>query len=157
MDDLVVEPFMRNTLFFAATPEHPLAHGRSVDFAELASYPVLLREEGSGTRAVLKRIFAERGYKPIVAMELRHSSAIKQGIVAGLGLGLLSMYETEPERASGVLIALQVEGLCINHDWNVIHRRDRRLPRAAAAFKEMLSGYAADHAQQNLPFGHGNW
>lgn len=46
--DLVVEDFMRNELFFAASPQHPLAHRTNILFAELATYPVLLREEGSG-------------------------------------------------------------------------------------------------------------
>jgi LysR family transcriptional regulator, low CO2-responsive transcriptional regulator len=144
--DMVIEDFMRNELFIAAAPDHPLAYRGAIQFAELAGYPVLLREEGSGTRAVLARIYAERDLKPIVAMELRHSAAIKQGIMAGLGVGLLSEHETVVERANGSLVALQIEGLSIRHDWHIIHRRERRLPRAAVAFKNMLLGYAAEHA-----------
>jgi DNA-binding transcriptional LysR family regulator len=148
-DDMVVEDFMRNTLFFAVAPEHPLVQGRIVPFAELAGYPMLLREEGSGTRAVMARIFAERGLKPTVAMELRHSAAIKQGIMAGLGVGMLSEHETEKERAGGLLVALEIEGLSINHDWHIIHLRNRQMPRAAAAFKKLLRGYAEERVQQD--------
>jgi DNA-binding transcriptional LysR family regulator len=144
--DMVVEDFMSNELFIAASPGHPLAHRGPVPFAELAAHPVLLREEGSGTRTVLARLFAERGLKPVVAMELRHSAAIKQGIMAGLGVGLLSEHETEVERGNQSLVALQIEGLRIHHDWHIIHLRDRRLPLAVAAFKDMLLSYAIEHA-----------
>jgi DNA-binding transcriptional LysR family regulator len=110
---------------------------------------MLMREEGSGTRAVMARVFAERGLKPTVAMELRHSAAIKQGIMAGLGVGLLSVHETEVERSGGQLAALEIEGLSINHDWRIVHLRDRRLPRAASAFKKMLRSYAVKEALQS--------
>jgi LysR family transcriptional regulator, low CO2-responsive transcriptional regulator len=150
-DDMEVEDFLPNRLFFVAAPEHPLACLDTIAFAELAAHPMLLREEGSGTRTVMARVFAERGHSPIVAMELRHSAAIKQGVMAGLGIGLLSEHETEGERASGRLVALQVDGLTIHHDWHVIHLRDRRLPRAAAAFKQMLVNHAAQYHQNNAP------
>jgi LysR family transcriptional regulator, low CO2-responsive transcriptional regulator len=148
-DDMVVEDFMRNKLFFAVAPEHPLVQDRTVTFAELAGFPMLQREEGSGTRAVMARVFADHGLKPTVAMELRHSAAIKQGIMAGLGVGLLSVHETEKERAGGQLVALEIDGLSINHDWHIVHLRDRHLPRAAAAFKKMLRQYAAEKSQQS--------
>jgi DNA-binding transcriptional LysR family regulator len=144
-EDVVVEDFMPNVLFFAATPDHPLAHQSQITLAELVRHAILVREEGSGTRAVLTRIFAEHDLKPTIAMELRHSAAIKQGIIAGLGLGLLSVHETEVERRSGALVALEIDGLQINHDWHIMHLRRQRLSHVSAAFKELLLSYAAQY------------
>jgi LysR family transcriptional regulator, low CO2-responsive transcriptional regulator len=141
--------FLENRLFFAVAPDHPLAHCDTVAFDQLAEYAVLLREDGSGTRSVLTHIFSERGLTMHVAMELRHSAAIKQAVMADLGVGLLSEHETRPVQATGMLVALEVQGLRINHDWHIIHRRDRPLPRAALAFKSELLRYAADYAHRS--------
>jgi DNA-binding transcriptional LysR family regulator len=144
--DLEIEDFMPNELFFAASPDHVLAHCKAIPFAELATHQLLLREEGSGTREVIARLFAEYGRTPSVAMELRHSAAIKQGVMAGLGIALLSEHETTVERANRSLVALQIEGVRLHHDWHIIHRAER-MPPAATAFKNLLLEYAA---QQSL-------
>ena len=138
MDDMDVTDFMHNELVVAAAPTHPLAGRRQISFAELATYPVLVREEGSGTRADTERLFADHGLRPIVAMELRHSAAIKQGVAAGLGVALLSRQALGLHLATGALVTLDVEGLPMRREWHIVHLRGRRLPRAAAAFKEML-------------------
>jgi LysR family transcriptional regulator, low CO2-responsive transcriptional regulator len=138
MDDMDVTDFMHNELVVAAAPTHPLAGRRQISFAELATYPVLVREEGSGTRADTERLFADHGLRPIVAMELRHSAAIKQGVAAGLGVALLSRQALGLHLATGTLVTLDVEGLPMRREWHIVHLRGRRLPRAAAAFKEML-------------------
>ncbi|HWE60467.1 MAG TPA: LysR family transcriptional regulator [Chloroflexota bacterium] len=145
--DMVVEHFMENHLFITAAPEHPLARREAVAFAELAGYPLLVREEGSGTRAVMESIFAERQLTPHIAMEMRHSAAIKQAVMAGLGVGLLSDQEMHVELASGTLVTLDIEGLTLRRDWHVMHQRDRRLPHAAAAFKQLLLAYAAEQSR----------
>jgi DNA-binding transcriptional LysR family regulator len=64
--------------------------------------------------------------------------------MAGLGVALLSKQSLGIELANGTLVALDVEGLPMRRDWHIIHLRDRRLPRAAAAFKDMLLEYAVD-------------
>src|SRR5438270_549847 len=103
-----------------------------------AGHEVLVREEGSGTRADTERLFADHGLRPIVAMELRHSAAIKQGVAAGLGVALLSRQALGLHLATGTLVTLDVEGLPMRREWHIVHLRGRRLPHAAAAFKEML-------------------
>ncbi len=75
-------------------------------------------------------------------MELRHSTAIKQGVAAGLGVALLSRQALGVELFTGALTVLDVEGTPLLHDWHIVHLQDRRLPRAAVAFKEMLLDFA---------------
>jgi DNA-binding transcriptional LysR family regulator len=144
MDDMTVTDFMKNELIVAAAPSHPLAERTRIPLADLADYPVLVREVGSGTRADTERLFADHDLRPSIAMELRHSAAIKQGVAAGLGVALLSKQSVGMELLHGTLIMLDVEGLPIRRDWHIVHLRDRRLPRAAAAFKEMLLDVARE-------------
>jgi len=144
MEDMVVQDFVKNELVVAAAPTHPLAGRRDIPFAELATYPLLVREHGSGTRSDTERLFADHGVELIVAMELRHSTAIKQGVAAGLGVSLLSKQAMGLELSNGSLVALDVVGLPLRRDWHIVHRHERRLPRAAAAFKQMLLEFAAE-------------
>lgn len=146
LDDMTVTDFMKNELIVAAAPEHPLAGRQGISFAEMATYPVVVREQGSGTRADTERLFADHGLHPSVAMELRHSAALKQGVMAGLGVALLSTQSMGVELGNGSLITLDVEGLPIRRTWHIVHRQTRRLPRAAAAFKDLLLEVAAAHA-----------
>lgn len=145
LGDMVVDAFMKNELVVAAAPEHPLTGHRSIPFAELATYPMLVREKGSGTRQDTERLFANHGLRPIVAMELRHSAAIKQGVAAGLGVALLSRESMQLHLATRTLVILDVEGLPFQRDWHIVHHRVHRLPRAALAFKEMMLASPEEH------------
>jgi DNA-binding transcriptional LysR family regulator len=142
LDDMEVQDFLKNEVVIAAAPSHPLAGRTAIPFAELAAYPVLVRERGSGTRSDTEHLFAQYGLRPHVSMELRHSTAIKQGVAAGLGVALLSRQAMAVELLTGALVVLDVESLPLRHDWHIVHLRDVRLPRAAAAFKEMLLTFA---------------
>ena len=146
VQDMDVERFLNNRLFITAPPDHPLANRAAVPFAELAGYPFLVREEGSGTREIIDQIFAERNLVPRVSMELRHSAAIKQGVMAGLGVGLLSEQEMGLELLNGTLTQLDIEGLALRRDWHIMHIQGMRLPHAAAAFKELLLRHASEQA-----------
>jgi DNA-binding transcriptional LysR family regulator len=146
IEDMVVQDFVKNELVVAAAPTHPLSGRANVPFAELATYPVLVREQGSGTRADTERLFKDYSVELIVAMELRHSTAIKQGVMAGLGVSLLSKQAMGLELTNGTLVALDVEGLPLRRDWHIVHRHERRLPHAAAAFKQMLLDYAVEQS-----------
>jgi DNA-binding transcriptional LysR family regulator len=148
LEDMVVQDFAKNEVVIAAAPSHPLAGRRDIPFAELAAYPVLVRERGSGTRSDTEQLFAQHGLRPHVSMELRHSTAIKQGVAAGLGVALVSRQAMGVELLTGTLVVLNVEGLPLRHDWHVVHLREGRLPRAAAAFKEMLLAFSQTAREQ---------
>lgn len=145
LDDMEIEHVLRNELFVAAAPTHPLAHKETITFEEFAACPLLLREQGAGTRDVIDRLFQERHFQPKVAIELRQNAIIKQGIMAELGIGVLSRLGARAELAQGTLVALTIEGIVMHRDWHVVHRRERKLPRAAAAFKTLLHKHLEDY------------
>jgi DNA-binding transcriptional LysR family regulator len=70
----------------------PWAKRREVAPWELASEPLLLREQGSATRLVTERTLRQAGVKFTMAMELDHIEAIKQAVMAGLGIAFVSIY-----------------------------------------------------------------
>jgi DNA-binding transcriptional LysR family regulator len=115
---------------------HPWAGRRDVDPAELAGQPLLLREAGSATRQVTERALARAGvgYRP--GLVLPHTEAIKQGVLAGLGVAFVSVFAIQGEQAAGRLRPLRVRGLRITRHFQLIHHARRRPSLAARAFVE---------------------
>lgn len=144
--DLVAQPIARNPILLLARPDHPLAGSAQVPFAQLADAPFILREPGSGTRAAAEKFFAANGLRPRVRMELGSNEAIKEAVVAGLGLAILSQDTITLEVATGRLVALDVQGFPLMRHWNVAHPRGKHLSVAARAFLEHL-GKAAMAAE----------
>src|SRR5207244_12210986 len=100
--------------------------------------PMLMREPGSATRTVTERALQRAGVKFQAAMELDHTEAIKQGVMAGLGVSLVSIYAVQGEIATGRLCALRLRGVRIQRHFHVIHHEARRVTASARAFMELL-------------------
>ncbi len=136
--DLVAETFMSNPLVVIAPPIHPLADARYIPLQRLKSETFLVREQGSGTRSLMERVFAEKGLEPSTPIEMSSTEAIKQGVEAGLGLALMSVHTLEMELALKRLVVLDVEGFPVLRDWYIVHRAGKRLSVVAQAFKDFV-------------------
>ena len=99
---LVAEPFMKNEIVCITAPDDPAAGGGPAGPARLSDRCWLLREPGSGTRALGERFLAEHDLEP-KTLTLGSNGAIKQAARAGLGISLLSRAAVEAELESGWL------------------------------------------------------
>ncbi|MEJ2645168.1 MAG: LysR family transcriptional regulator [Gammaproteobacteria bacterium] len=136
--DVVAEPFLQNPLVVIAPPGHPLATARHIPLARLQGETFLIREQGSGTRSAMERFFAKYGVTLSTPLELSSNEAIKQGVQAGLGLGLLSLHTLELELALDRVVVLDVEHFPILRHWYIVHREGKRLPAVAEAFRKFV-------------------
>jgi DNA-binding transcriptional LysR family regulator len=136
--DIIAESFMDNPLVVIAAPNHPLAKLKRVKIARLADETFLSREQGSGTRSAMERVFAQHHIQPRIGMEVETNEAIKQAVQAGMGLGILSLHSVELELETKRLAVLNVEQFPLLRHWYVVHRSNKRLSGAALAFKGFL-------------------
>ncbi|MDP4823974.1 MAG: LysR substrate-binding domain-containing protein [Aestuariivirgaceae bacterium] len=65
----------------------------AISVTELASHPLVLREEGSLTRRLLEQEFAKRGLRPRNVLEIEGREAAAEAVAQGLGLGIVSQSE----------------------------------------------------------------
>ncbi len=136
--DCTATPFATNPLAMVAPPDHPLARRKKLEFSALADYGFVVREDGSGTRAAMQRLFEENNTPLNIVMGMPSNETIKQAVMAGMGLSFLSMRTIRHELASGHIALLDVQGLPqINH-WYVTHLSHKKLSPAALAFKGFL-------------------
>lgn len=136
--DCVATPFAPNPLGIIAAPGSPFAPRRGIELAELAGESFIVREEGSGTRAAMERVFGQHGVKIHASMEMDSNETIKQAVMAGLGLSFLSLHTVRGELESGRLALLDVVGLPLQRQWYLVRRATRRLVPAAEEFGAFL-------------------
>lgn len=131
-------PFMDNPLVIVAPPDHRLAGRKRIALKELEKEVFLTREPGSGTRGAMERFFREQKLKLTTGMGMGSLSSIKQGVQAGLGLGLLPRDAVRVELKIGYLVELKVKGLPIHRHWYVVLHKGKRLSLAAEEFRKLL-------------------
>jgi DNA-binding transcriptional LysR family regulator len=136
--------FMDNPLIIVAPPDHRLAVRKRIALKELEKEVFLTREPGSGTRGAMRRFFREQKLKLTTGMEMGSLSGIKQGVQAGLGLGLLPRGAVEVELMLGRLVELKIKGLPIPRHWYVVLQKGKRLSLAAEEFRLLLTDEAVD-------------
>ncbi len=136
--DTVAEPFLENPLVVLAPANHPLVRRKKIPLKRLAEEPFLTREVGSGTRKAVERLFAEHRLKMKVRMELGSNEAIKQAIVGGLGVSVLSRHTLALDAPMGQLAILDVEGFPIERHWYVTYPTGKQLSVVARTFLDYL-------------------
>mgnify|MGYP000402753566 FL=1 len=142
-DDLDIdsEPLIGNPLVVISPASHPLATRRRVRFSELADQVFLMREQGSGTRITIERLFAEKQTPLKVKMELGSNEAIKQAVAGGLGLAIMSRHALNPMTHGGRIVELNVQGFPIKRFWYVVTPRGKQLSVVAQTFLEFLRAH----------------
>jgi len=136
--DTEATAFARHPIAIIAAPGHALAGRKRVPLERLAGETFVIRERGSGTRAAMEHVFAERGFRPRDVLEMSSNETIKQAVMAGMGVAFLSMHTIGLELKAGRLVTLPVAGLPVMRDWHIVHRRQKRLSPAASSFKAFL-------------------
>ncbi len=126
----------KNPQIIIAAPDHPLAQESRIPLQALRGETFLLRETGSGTRGVTDRLFSRDKQLPSSGLEFGSNETIKQAVMAGMGIAVISAHTVAAELAEGRLVALDVKGLPINRKWFLVkHAGKRFLPSAEALWK----------------------
>jgi LysR family transcriptional regulator, low CO2-responsive transcriptional regulator len=90
--DVIAARFAPHPSVIIAHPGHRLASASRVDPNALAAEWFVTREEGSGTRLLADGFFRKAGFSPRIAMETSSNEMIKQAVIAGMGLALISQH-----------------------------------------------------------------
>lgn len=134
--DLETVDFLTNQLLMASAPDHPLAKKKNISFKSLEEHPFLIREPGSGTRMVMQHLFDQYDISPNIVMELGTNEAVKQAIMAGIGISLISKYSLTLEASLGKISILDVEDLPYENVWKLVYPKGKKLSPAAQNFIE---------------------
>jgi len=150
--DTVNEPFAPHPYVIVAAPSHPLVGRKKVSMATLMRETFVVREKGSDTWNSMEEGFGAALGDVRIAMQIPSTETIKQAVIAGMGVSFLSAHTISQELRAGSLRVLDVQGFPLMLHWYVVHRRTKRLPPVAQAFKDFLIGDGAALISQIVPF-----
>ena len=137
-DDIEAHTFLRDELVAFAHPKHPLARKRNIPLARLSEERMIFREHGSGIRMTVERLLKEKGVIIEPYMELGSGEAIKQAVMSGIGIAVLSNFSLRLELENKRLVLLDVEGLPIRRNWYAVHRKGKHLTPTALKFIDFI-------------------
>jgi DNA-binding transcriptional LysR family regulator len=132
------ESFAPHPHGFIAAPDHPLAKEGSISIDQLEHYEMMIREQGSGTRAVMEGFFEDHRFRPLSTIEMSSNETIKQAVMAGLGISFVSLHTIGLELSHGVLKILPVQDTPVMRLWHVVNLTNRTLSLAAEAFRYFM-------------------
>lgn len=135
-------PFHDDDLIAVASPS--LTGSRERSLRSLTELPIVLREEGSGTRRETERIF---GTKRInidmfrVSGILGSTEAVKEAVKAGMGFSIISKVAVEDELRYGDLVEIKISDVKMKRKFYIVTHRRRTVPQVYNVFIEYLKGF----------------
>jgi DNA-binding transcriptional LysR family regulator len=101
--------YSREEFCLVTSPEHRLAEEKSVSLKELKNEPIIIREEGSGSRYAILSMLGDHGFSPSVLIEAGSVEFIKEYVIKGHGISFLYVPEIEREVKMGLLRSLRIK------------------------------------------------
>jgi len=125
-------------------PGHSLSGRKKVTAKQIANHPLILREKGSGLRHCFEKSLESAGRSLSdfrVAMELGSNEAIKEAVLQGVGVAVLSTYAVQKELKAHQLLALEISDLHCDRDMFIVQDKRRVLPLPARLFLTFLENH----------------
>lgn len=138
-------PFVQDELVVAVRADHPLALRAAIALEELARYPFVLREEGSGTLCSLQHLLQEHDRslpRLQVVATLGSTQAVLSAILAGAGIGIVSSRSLGPYGPER-LRAVRIVGLPLWRQLYLVHRQSDLKTQSVAHFTRAAMSWAA--------------
>ena len=136
------EKYEEDEIIVVAPSGHPLTKKKKADLTDLLKEPWIIREEGSGTQMAVEKALRKKGMSLKqfnVVMEMGSTSAVKEGVKAGLGLAFISKRAVEEELKQGLFSRIHVEGIDpISRQLYIVSHRGRTLSPIGMEFLRFL-------------------
>ncbi len=132
----------KDEMVLAIPKNHPCGRHKAIDLEDLRKEGFISREGGSGTLRSFQKLLNRKGEEPEkllhVIMELGSTEAIKEALIAGLGVSILSRTSIRREIQDGLLKELPIRGLKLERDFYQVFHRHRTLSPVSQAFVHFL-------------------
>ncbi len=137
---LKVIPYTQEPFCLVAAPDHVFAGKKRVSLHELADEPIIIREDGSGSRYAILSLLSSHGVRPAVLLEAESVEFIKEYVIKGKGLSFLYKPEVDLETKMNLLKPIPLEEDPILIQTDIVLPRNVDLSPPAQAFLQVLEG-----------------
>jgi DNA-binding transcriptional LysR family regulator len=133
-----VEAFAGDTVVIVASSRHSLSQQKSVSVEELSGEQWIVRESGSGTREITDLVLKTYGISPKTLVEYNSTQIIKESVLAGLGVSILSRWVIRKELEDKTLLAIPFPKDPIERHFSVVLRSSGFQTKATQLFRNFL-------------------
>ncbi|MRV71595.1 LysR family transcriptional regulator [Duganella sp. FT92W] len=140
------EPFAAHPHCMIAAPGHRLVALRNIDWADLKGEPFVNREAGSMTRHFFDYLVQMHKLEVDARVEFQGNEAVKQAVMAGMGISFMSAHAFQIELEAGRLVVLKIRNIPKMLDWCILRRRSGAPSGAAALFRSFVLERGAELA-----------
>lgn len=128
---------MKNKMFFVAGKEYKLGK-KAVSLKDLNKSIFIFREKGSATRLAMERYLIKHKIEVIRKMELTSNEAVKQAVIAGLGISIMPIIGMNEAIKNEKLKILKIKDLPLETNWNLIWLKSKNLTNVVQAFQNYI-------------------
>jgi DNA-binding transcriptional LysR family regulator len=143
------EVLMDNELYFVANKDFELSKSR-LSKEELEKYALIYREEGSATRKVMEEYFERKNLHARKKIELTSNEAVKQAVLAGLGISIMPMIGIREEVKARRMKIIPAAGLPIKTKWRLIWLKEKPLTPVAKEYLNYLRDTKTELVKRNF-------
>lgn len=136
--DLDIRALMDDEIILVVPNQHALANLPIVTADHLQDQVWILRETGSGTRAFSDRLFRDWGIHVKKTYIFGSSQAVKQAVIAGLGIALVSCWIVRKELNAKELTMIRIKGNRLMRSFYLIKPKNHEMSKAMEVFTEKL-------------------
>ncbi len=136
--DIAFIPFSQEEVVLILSPDHHLAHKKTIDFEQLAKEPIIMKDRGSGTRRLIDDLFVQHNRTPNVLMETGDAEIIKLLVRHGEGISFLVKEAVAVELQAGRLATVPIKKQNIYLDVSIAFLNNQPLSPPAQAFLKSL-------------------
>lgn len=136
--DLVITPFMKDEMILIAPSDHPLAAAHFVDADMLQNQVWVLRESGSGTRAYSDQFIQDAKIAQKRSYVFNSSQSVKEAVIAGLGIAMLSRWAVRRELESDEMSELRLNKDRFERSFSIIRHKEGSSTMASDVFVQRL-------------------
>jgi DNA-binding transcriptional LysR family regulator len=140
---------MKNKLFLVAGKDVQVKDG-DISKKDFENLPLIFREQGSATRIAMEKYISSNKLITSKRMELTSNEAVKQALIAGLGVSIMPLIGIKNPLATHDLQIIQAKGLPIESHWNLIWLKSKNQSVVVKAFINYVQEHKADLIKEHF-------
>jgi LysR family transcriptional regulator, transcriptional activator of the cysJI operon len=138
---IILEPILEDELILIAPPDYFSNNELKISLNQLKETPLIVRENGSGTRAVVDKYLTQAGLSLNdlnIVMELGSTEAIKTAVESGLGVSFVSKSAIKKELKLKLLKTYSINNISFYRYFYIVFCKDRVLKSSTELFLDEL-------------------
>ncbi len=139
--DIIIEPYCEDELALVCSKEHPWSKKNYIEPAEIKKENLIIREEGSGTRNIVKTTFLQHNLSYNIKHTLNNFEAIKKAVSANIGISIIPEIAIKRELEEEELKKIEIRNIKFKRLFKVIYHKDKYLTKLFKQFYKYIYEY----------------